>query len=373
MIQDEPTPEEMVNQIVEATQVWFWPSMDSGLLEVHVGFREKGIEKLNKVELPQWSEFMRRALVDGKTEDRIEIEGGSAKKSISINVPERTTDPALRKSPVDTTLHLTRLAETEADLVPERILGSVALVRGAQMVVEYHKASIPSLLPPFVGVLKAGTFNGKLETDTIAEYFLRDAEPPAHDKWDKASEKLGVNYKKGGHAAVGAFLTAIGTTAKELLGTNTVASGRVPKHLADLLRGAKGGNKRPPRTERFQLVSKNLIRDSTGIATGSFIAKRNLGKGPWSVSVAVVLVDEQGSNREVSHKKLNEKPFSDLGITVIPDINSTDRSIRGYRFLIPAHLKEVSGTVEGECGVTVGMRSLADLHVRYGSNEVGKR
>ena len=372
-VEDEPTPQEMVRQIVEATQVWFWPSLDSGVLEVHVGFREKNIETLEKVELPQWTDYMRRALIDGKTDDRIEVEGGSARKAISINVPQRTADPLLDKALVDTTLHLTRLAENEAELVPEKILGSVALVRGAQMVVEYHKASIPSLLPPFVGVLRAGTFNGKLETDMIAEYFLRDAEPPAHDKWDKASEKLGVNYKRGGHAAVGAFLLAIGTTAKALLGTSTVASGRVPKNLADLLRGAKGGSKKPPRTERFQLIGKHLERDAGGFATGSFTARRNLGKGPWSVNVSVVLVDEQGSSREVAHKKINEQLFFDQGITVVPDINNSDKSIRGYKFLIPANLNEITGSVVGDCGVTVGMRSLADLQVRYSSNDWGKQ
>ena len=374
MEETEPSLVEMVDQIQKATQFWFWPSIDSGILEVRVGIRGEKNENLGKVELPKWANFEKRAMSDeSKPGTKIEIEGATSQAKIELDIPERIADPQLVKQVGETSLYLTRLTEDEVGEVPASILNSVALIRGAQMVVEYHKSSIPTLLPPFLGVMKAGDFHGRKDSDKAAEYFLRDSEPPAHDRWEKQAEKIKLNYKRGGQKAIEDFLIAIGTKAKLALGTNAVSSGRVPVKLAEMLRGGKGG-KTKTRTERFQLVKKELDRDATGSVSAQFSIQRNIGTGPWFTNIALVLLDEQGTQREIPHLSISKEELEGLGVEIIETIEKSDGSIRGYELLVPSDLNEISGELAGQAsGALVGLRSLADLRVRYGNrNGVSK-
>jgi hypothetical protein len=238
------------------------------------------------------------------------------------------------------------------------------MVRGAQMVVEYFKSSIPALLPPFVGIVKAGEYRSNTDEDKEVEMFLRDAEPPAHDRWDKSAEKIGVNYAKGGHTYIANFLQAIGASARQALGTSTISSGRRPQHLADLLRGGTSGVKRPPRLERFK-SEKELVRQADGTITASFTAQRNLGKGMWSTYVRVVFNDEQDSSYAIPHSPIDMSKVSNVDIQVAPELGE-DGSIRGFHFTVPTDVNEFSAEVSANSGTSfVSMRSAADLSITY--------
>jgi hypothetical protein len=362
-LDEDLSPQQVVDQITKATQEWFWPCIDSGILEVHVGIRTNNSESLTKVDFPAWASFHKRAIEEGKTADKIEVEGGSAKAPLAIKIPKRLADPTNIAVEGHTQLYVTRLFEDEEKQIPERIRGSVALIRGAQMVVEYHKATIPALLPPFVGVLKAGHFNDS--SDDAVEYFLRDSEPPAHDKWDKAAEKIGLNYQRGGHINIVNFLNSIGAMTRTLLGSGNATSGRLPKRLADLLSGGKGGKIIAPREERFKFTRDKLSRDASGLVTADFTARRNRGTGRWSFVASVVLRDEQSTAREISHKKIDESALKKLGVTVVPELGKDGKTIVGYRFGVPDDINEVKVQIVGDGGVGVGLRALADLQVRY--------
>ena len=362
-LDEQLSPQQVVDQISKATQEWFWPCIDSGILEVRVGIRTNNAETLTKVEFPAWAIFHKRAIEEGLTPDKIEVEGGSAKAPLAIKVPRRLTNPTTNAIDGTTQLYVTRLYEDEESQIPERIRGSVALIRGAQMVVEYHRASIPALLPPFVGVLKAGHFNDP--SDDAVEYFLRDSEPPAHDKWDKAAEKIGLNYQRGGHTNIVNFLSSIGAMTRTLLGSGTATSGRLPKRLADLLSGGKGGRTPVTREERFKFTRNSFLRDAAGLVTADFTARRNRGTGRWSFVASVVLRDEQSTAREISHKKIDDSGLKKLGVTVVPELGKDEKTIVGYRFGVPANVNEVRVEIVGDGGVGVGLRALADLQVRY--------
>jgi hypothetical protein len=346
------SPQQVVDQISKATQEWFWPCIDSGILEVHVGIRSNNSESLTKVDFPAWANFHKRAIDEGLTGDKIEIEGGSATATLAIKIPKRLAEPTNSAVEGNTQLYVTRLFEDEENQIPERIRGSVALIRGAQMVVEYHKASIPALLPPFVGVLKAGHFNNL--SDDAVEYFLRDSEPPAHDKWDKAAEKIGLNYQRGGHTNIVNFLSSIGAMTRTLLGSGTAISCRLPKRLADLLSG-----------ERFKFTRDNLSRDASGLVTADFTARRNRGTGRWSFVASVVLRDEQSTAREIAHKKIDVSKYQKLGVTVVPELGKDGKTIVRYRFSVPDTMNEVKVQIIGDSGTGVGLRAIADLQVRY--------
>jgi hypothetical protein len=366
-VDDVPTQDELIKQIREATQMWFWPSLQSGILEVSVGYREKGLESLENVSMPEWAKLHARALIDGISSEKIDTEGGSARIQLGMKIPKRTSSPirpAQDSGVVD--IHVTRLTEDESNHVPEKVLGSIAMVRGAQMVVEYFKGSIPTLLPMFVGVAKAGEYRGATEEDKDVEMFLRDAEPPAHDRWDKSSEKIGVNYARGGHTQISQFLQEIGKSVRSVLGTSTVSSGRTPRHLAELLKGARGSDKKP-RLERFKLEQSNLIRNNDGTVHAAFNAKRNLGKGAWVIKVAVVFVDEQETGFAMPHQPINMSKISPQNVEVNPEVDENGL-IRGFQLIVPSDVNEVAGEIVGESGTTfVSMRSAVDLSIRYSS------
>lgn len=364
-VDEDPTQAQLAEQIREATQLWFWPSLASGILEVEVGYREKNIETLQKVDIPQWANLHMRAIQEGPKSEKIDTESGSAKAVVALRIPRKKEEPAHpARDNASVDLFLTRLSEEEVAAVPERILGSVAMVRGAQMVVEYFKSSIPALLPPFVGIVKAGEYRSNTDEDKEVEMFLRDAEPPAHDRWDKSAEKIGVNYAKGGHTYIANFLQAIGASARQALGTSTISSGRRPQHLADLLRGGTSGVKRPPRLERFK-SEKELVRQADGTITASFTAQRNLGKGMWSTYVRVVFNDEQDSSYAIPHSPIDMSKVSNVDIQVAPELGE-DGSIRGFHFTVPADVNEFSAEISANSGTSfVSMRSAADLSVTY--------
>ena len=359
-IDDDPTSEQLVNQIKEATQLWFWPSLESGILEVEVGRREKGVESLDKVISPDWAQFISRAANERDNSKKIDTEDGSACIQVPIKIPLRKAQPthsARENGAVD--LHVTRLTEDEVTKVPEKILGSVAMVRGAQMVVEYFKGSIPALLPPFVGVVKAGEYRGSDEIDKEVEMFLRDAEPPAHDRWDKSAEKIGVNYARGGHTNIANFLQQVGASVRSLLGTSTISSGKKPQHLAELLRGGKGGGTKP-RIEQFK-SEKDLVRNADGTITGTFTARRNLGNGPWTTRVRVVFNDEQESGFAIPHLPIDTSKVSVTSVQVSADVDA-DGQVRGFIFVAPSDVNEFSAEVVGVAGLSfIAMRSAADL------------
>ena len=361
-IDDDPTSVQLAKQIEEATQLWFWPSLESGILEVEVGRRDRGAETLSKVSLPEWAQFLGRAVNEGINSNKIETENGSARMPVAIKIPLRKAQPthaARDNGAVD--LYVTRLTEDEALNVPEKILGSVAMVRGAQMVVEYFKGSIPALLPPFVAVVKAGEYRGTDLADREVEMFLRDAEPPAHDRWDKSAEKIGVNYARGGHTNIANFLQQVGASVRSVLGSSTISSGKKPQHLADLLRGGKGGGTKP-RVEQFK-SDKELSRDASGKIFASFSAKRNLGRGPWTTRVRVVLNDEQESGFAIPHERIDPTKISEPSVQVSPDLDA-DGQIRGFIFVVPADVNEFTAEVVGNAGLSViALRSAADLHI----------
>lgn len=360
---------QVLEEIRLAVQRWFWPSIAAGLLEVRIGTRIKGAEKLEKVELPIWSAQFRRA-EQATDSSPIAEEGGASTLDLALQVPEREAKKAHKRAEGHTTLGLTRLMQEpdECESVPSDLVNSVALIRGAHMVVEYHSRSFSSLLPPFVGVVKAGSYRGDTTNDHYVETFLRDSEPPAHDKWDPAAIKLSENYKRGGQSELKRFFENLGSSAASLLGTNTPATGRVPRKLAEMLRGGKGGKTK--RIERFSMIDKEIDRDKPDVVHASFTLRRNSGSGEWRATCSIVLIDEQGTSRELNLSDVNEDSLKKCGLKVNFVRGNSSEMRKAVELVVPSALETVEVELKSEIPVSkVAMRSMADVKVSYHQSE----
>lgn len=359
---DEASIEEMLVEVQRAVQLWFWPSLVDGVLSVRVGHRARGREELELVEIPRWVELYRRALTDGVGVDRVLEDGGSAQAAITVDVKRRTASPTRDRATADTLLAVTKLTDDEADAadLPPQIVQRVALVRGARMVVEYFGRSLPTLLPNFVGVLQAGEYRGRSNADTALEYFLRDAEPPAHDRWDPQFEKL-RNYEAGARKQLVGMLDAIGTNVRELLGIRSADSSQTPRELAEMLSGGGTGD-RQVREEKYEIVDKELDRRDQSRIRSRLKIRRNRGTNAWASVIRVGILDEQGTLRPLEIDRASVR-VTGAGAIAAPPEGSDDRAVRV--------LAEASVDVfEIECDGLVGAsssarRAMADVTARY--------
>ena len=172
---------------------------------------------------------------------------------------------------------------------------TVALVRGAQMVVQYASRGISASVPDFVGVLQVGTYRGDTDGDRALEALVRDSEPPAHNEWQSNARKLADNYQ-GAQRALSDFLSEVWHSVNSALGARNNSS-EAPKKLAELLSGKrKAGTKSGGRTEQYQMIGPVIDRSNPDSIVATMTLKRNRGSGPWHAKVGVALIDETGSN-----------------------------------------------------------------------------
>jgi hypothetical protein len=359
-IEREPSLMEVVSEIEAAIQLWFWPALEDGLLKAKVGIRTSAGERLETIESPDWAKLFLRSESDGAGRTKIDEQAKSASLSLSVDVPERAEEPLLKRAAANAAVSLTRVESVEEVILPERVRNSIALVRGARMVVEYQTRSSYGYLPSFVGFVRAGNWRGSTSSDNALEALLRDSEPPAHDKWDANAEKLGLNYKSGAKTAVKGFLDAIEESVRGVLGTSKGSSNNVPRGLADRLRGKRKTSGEDKRTEKFAVLEKVLDRSIPSELTARATVKRMKGSKPWRVIASATLVDEQATPRKVAH--------DDSRFAVVPSSLKVDRDydefgvLRAYIIYAPSAVEKIEFTLVGLFDKSiVARRAMADL------------
>jgi hypothetical protein len=291
---------DLKNEIRTSIAKWFWPAIHGGLLEAHVEYVDiQGNSSSEQVELEPWILPFVRALDLEAGNEVAEEPGSCATGEIDLRIPERRArknqHPSMNSQ---VSLNVTRLTEQEISTVPEALSNRVALVRGVRMVVQYL-GGLSDSLPPFVGLLKAGTLHGESESDKASEYFLRDSEPPAHDKWESTA-KLRENYKVGGIAALNGLLGEIRSRAKTLLGTASNLSSKSPRKLAELLKGRKRGPEKPPGGLPRIMISNPVISRDGITVTGKCKVRGPLDK-PWSINLRLVAKTEDNGKVSLDH------------------------------------------------------------------------
>jgi len=361
----EQSDEAVTEGIARAIQLWFWPSLAEGFLTANVGIRSKSTEKLEAVSLPQWAGLYVRALEQGRGIDKVLDDGGSAQGKLTIDVKKRIEEPKLARTGANALLAVTRLTDDESEdsKIPKEIRNSVALIRGARMVVEYFRRSLPGLLPDFVGVLKAGEALGSTQSDIALDALLRDSEPPAHDRWDPAFEKVRNNYERGAKAELQTFLETIGQRSRDLLGMKSVDAGQKPRELAEMLSGGQSGGPKS-REETFEVSSKDIDRTDPSRVRARLKIQRNKGVVRWKSAIRVGVLDEQGTLRALEIDPATVQVSGSPGVVSV--ILADDPRI------LEITCERGVSSFEVECDGMIGSsttarRAMADVHVKSGA------
>ena len=360
----EQSDKEVIEGIRRAIQLWFWPSLADGFLTANVGVRSRGGEKFETVTLPQWANLYVRALEHGQGIDKVLDDGGSAQGKLPVDVKKRVEDPKLARVSANALLAVTRLTEDESDdsSIPKEIRNSVALIRGARMVVEYFRRTLPGLLPDFVGVLKAGEALGSTPSDVALDALLRDSEPPAHDRWDPGFEKVRNNYERGAKADLQTFLEAIGQRSGDLLGMKSIDAGQKPRELAEMLSGGKSGGPKN-RQETYEVTSKDVDRSNPARVRTKLKVQRNKGTVRWRSGIRVGVLDEQGTLRALEIDPASVKPFGSNGIALVIPADDPRTLEVTCEAGVSSFEVECDGIIGGS---TTARYAMADVHVKCG-------
>ena len=371
--------EDLGKAIELSVAMWFWPALVASSLEASVAIRTAGGRELKRsVALPRWVSYFTRSQNASEDIDVITDEAGAAKSKFEIQFPQRLAKDQHSAFDGTVELCLTKITEQEGDeLEKEGLENTVALVRGAMMVVQYSKY-LPDSFPDYVGVLHVGRANGDTEEHKQIENFFRDAEPPAHNKWEP-TKKLKDNYQGvGATQALENLKRKMTEVAKKLLGVSSVIGEKVPKKLAELLAGRRKGKEKKKRTETFHTVSVvEWINESSILAKATL--QRMKGEKAWVAKVGVTLVNESGAKVELEHSFDSFKitPKSVCTVSLLSEKRDADLSeswVPGFSIYVPGGQTEIEIELVGattRLGRETVKRSRANLSVSFSSPKEG--
>lgn len=217
----EAPAEETCKAIAEALNVWYWPAIQSGHLIAEVMQFDNDVQTWSlkadgasgvKNFVDAWSTNQEQLVAVAKDDGQV------AERSVKVDVPKTTPQvaPELQHSQTSAPARL-RIIRTEGS--EKSRLGTVALIRGAGMVVRYLKP--PALgvdVPSFVGVLEAGMRHPEpTDEHEHVERFLKAAEPYAHDDWLPNTDRIAQDYQQGAGAALTRLKEGISNAIREAL------------------------------------------------------------------------------------------------------------------------------------------------------------
>lgn len=197
----------VASAIAASLRKWFWPSLHDSILRCRVSVHENGTVLFDESVVsaeddPDIRPFVRAMLDTPVALDRTTDANGTlgagevVERNLQLQAPgrQKMSDPPAGEVSV-------RLARASNSDNAHPLLNTVALMRGARMVVKYRKVTNVQVEGDgFFGVLRAGTARGEQDSDRVIEQFLRASEPPAHDEWTPSTNRLRTEYRPGAQA-----------------------------------------------------------------------------------------------------------------------------------------------------------------------------
>lgn len=367
----------------------YWPLLHEKLLEATVAWTDStGRNGQIDVEIPLAFAPLTRALDCSQAVDifkdnpdgRLLDESETAFFSVSIDLPERI-DPEDSHPPrpqLPIAVSLTRLSneeklallEFEENYKEMKFLNGFSSIRNPRMVVE-NRQFVKGNCADHVGVIRAGLYRAlneesRLDDDALVERFLRDSEPPAHDKWT-FTDKISQLYKKPWKKVVPDLFNEIETCAKKLLRAELLGSQDRPHGLADKLRintgrDKPGGTTPPPPPPPGAAIIKKTIRN----VAWNFDHKKvvceidieyHVGKKPgqlpstWTTTIGVGAIGETGKEALPLINATCEQPIT---LTPIGGAESTTH----YSIVSPISITRVT------VSLTASLSQIADSVVK---------
>lgn len=273
---------EIAQEVLAAASKWFWPRLLDRSLTVRAKSVVDGVPTFDEEAYADDADpFVIAASVTAGGEVAAK-EGEIAQREIAVRVPGlRNEQPAEVEGHV--TLRLFRTSDEDSSLKDERA-NTVALTRGAGMVVQYRRPRQTALLNGgFRAVLLAGTAHGTTDEDSAIEEFLRAAEPPAHDQWVHSTNKLASRYRPGAGARLQELFAKIDSTIVQMCDAAPPTGEAGPPLLAKLFRvGGTSGT--TGAKHKFEVRFSQASFDGEEWSVEGKVV-RTKGTRPWAVDV----------------------------------------------------------------------------------------
>jgi transcriptional regulator with XRE-family HTH domain len=170
---------------------------------------------------------------DLQTVERLTQPGDVAEATVPLRVPRREAEPA-HEEVVHEALLLIRLAGDEE--LEHPYLNTVIMMRGALMkVAALQPRTLGVGARPFFAVLLAGEAAKGGVNDSLAERFLRTAEPPSHESWTVTPEVGACYHARGVKTLLSDFNRAVLAEVKKAVTVPLTEPSDGPRSLRDLL------------------------------------------------------------------------------------------------------------------------------------------
>jgi hypothetical protein len=285
---EQPRPvAEVVKEIVQSAAKWFWPRLADGTLLVQARGFVGGDLVIEESAVPLMADpgFVAATYLDA-TGDTALNPGDVAERPLEFRVPRLKSDATGGEIEGRVLLRLSRVDDDGGNDT-----SSVALVRGAGMVVKHHRVpGVPLQGGGYRAVLLAGTRHGSDPSDAAIEEFLRSAEPPEHDQWVHHTNALRSRYRPGAKARLDELWSKIRLAVMEMTSSKPGGTETGPALLSKYFQlGGKSGS--TTQKHRFLVQFGRMSFDgATWTVEGQ--AKRTNGDKAWHLDVDAKLAGE---------------------------------------------------------------------------------
>lgn len=289
---DQPTPDEILETFEESIVENFWPAISKGELAVHLEMAGEELD-ITSDEIRDYASI--RPFIECYEQQRTSVDtigapGDVAAVDIDYEIQSKKEEDTPTDGKVTVAARKAYPNETENT-------GEIALFRGSGMVVNYKPGRYLGYSGNYHAVLVAGearTPVGEEHTpeDTAVEKFLGMAEPPSHNKWyGKNNDELQSEYKSGCASTADSLSTEV---LREGLRTlhysdddETRRSLSPNKDILPPTRSSKSRKPRsstPSRPQLFELSVDDSFTDRRWRFDGTVTPNRE-GVTSWSITV----------------------------------------------------------------------------------------
>lgn len=286
--------EVIAGDLLASVSRWFWPCLTGPApgLKVTVEAYGNGTDLYRETASIRAEEDpFHQAFSFSEVRERVSEPGDVAKKEISITIPgKKPRNGEGGGPPVEARLSLRlRLAGTENDTRRN----TIALMRGAGMVVKYRESKKPLGEQLYHAVLTAGLARGNDPEDIALERFLRASEPPSHNDWVPGTDRLRVEYNQGTQARLNQLWKDLDQAVLDMCEDPLPESRQGPQKLAELFPVHGGVTTLPKETFRPEGLQAQFDAGRWSISGRVKCLSRQVPS--WSFVVGVSLDAETGS------------------------------------------------------------------------------
>lgn len=290
---------EIASSILES----FWPAMIMDQLQARVLIESNGelrsdvhVNPARSSDLAPVCELYNRFTAGMLSNvERLDQAGDCGLRYVKLDVPERMSpeDETHEAFSVDQPILVQLLNEATAN---DAIRDRVFRFRKQGMLIGRAQGSNLSITArPYVAILPVGLAADGSDRHEQAEKFLRDAEPPAHDRWSHDTKALKAHYKVWGlKAALERFENEIRVNIRQLVSIPERRGGAIPEHIQKMLRfGNVGGGG----DDQFLSMTRSKADPCAEGWWFSFRCRRIIEQEePWVVRVRLFLIADGGKS-----------------------------------------------------------------------------